>query len=190
MKLTVARATSVVEALAAFRTANGVPANGATARRWYFDLGPIRVHLPNFQWRRSAVDRHDLHHILTGYPCSVRGEFQMAAWEFAAGRYPHPGATMICLPLIAGGAIFTPRHLWHAFLDGRRARTLYEVEMTDELRHGPLEALVPLVGRARRFATSGADRVAFGKLILWAVSLTLLAIGAAVALPLLAWIAV
>ena len=38
-----APAISVAEALAAFRTANGVPANAATARRWYFDLGPIRI---------------------------------------------------------------------------------------------------------------------------------------------------
>lgn len=33
-------------------------------------------------WRKKAVPYHDLHHVLTGYPFSPAGEFEMAAWEF------------------------------------------------------------------------------------------------------------
>jgi hypothetical protein len=179
--------TSVAEALALFRATNDVPANSATAAHWFFGLGPLRIHLPNFQWRRRAVERHDLHHILTGYPCSIRGEFQMAAWEFAAGRYPHAGATAICLPLIAGGAIFTPRSLWRAFADGRRARSLYAIELSDRLRHGPLDALVLQVGLAGTPVPTRADRMAFARLVAWALSTALpVLIGASVLLY-LAW---
>jgi len=58
------------------------------------------VPVPNFSWRRAAIQRHDLHHMLTGYPFTMRGEFQVATWEFAAGRYPHWGATLLLLPLV------------------------------------------------------------------------------------------
>jgi hypothetical protein len=51
------------------------------------------------KWRRDAITRHDLHHILTGYSCTMTREMQMAAWEFAAGRYRHWAATLFCLPL-------------------------------------------------------------------------------------------
>lgn len=183
------RATSVAEALALFRATNDVPADSATAPRWFFGLGPLRIHLPNFRWRRRAVERHDLHHILTGYPCSIRGEFQMAAWEFAAGRYPHPGATVICLPLIAGGAIFTPRSLWRAFLEGRRARSLYTLELTERLRHGPLDVLAARVGPAGTPMVLRADRLAFVRLVAWALSTTLLTLAGAGALLHIAWAA-
>jgi len=186
MTIPIGPAPSIIEALAAFRATNDVPANSGTARHWFFGLGPLRVHLPNFAWRQRAVERHDLHHILTGYPCSIRGEFQMAAWEFAAGRYPHPGATAICLPLIAGGAIFTPRYLWRAFLEGRRARSLYNLELSDRLLHGPIDALIPLVGAIHTPVATNADRIEFVRLVLWALSATLLT---ALVLPVAAWIA-
>ena len=70
---------SVGEALAAFRDANSLDAGYATAPRWRCRLGPVVLTLPNFKWRRQAIVRHDLHHVLTGYSCSMRGEFQIAA---------------------------------------------------------------------------------------------------------------
>lgn len=144
------------EALAAFRHANGIPRD--EARSWTCKLGPLTLRLPNFRWRRRAILRHDLHHVLTGYPCSLRGEFQVAAWEFAAGRFPHVAATLFCLPLVAAGVLWSPRALWQAFLAGRRTRGLYAIADTDALLARPLpgvrirEGAVPTMADAGVFA--------------------------------------
>jgi hypothetical protein len=141
---------TVGETLAAFRRANGIPAGEAAT--WTCDIGPVRLRLPNFRWRRRAVLLHDLHHVLTGFPCTLRGEFQVAAWEFAAGRFPHAGATLFCLPLVALGMLWSPRAIWSAFLRGRRARSLYGIETDDALLALPLGALRARVIMSRRAA--------------------------------------
>jgi hypothetical protein len=92
---------------------------------WSCAIGPLTVHLPNFRWRRQALAAHDLHHLMTGYPMTMRGEFQMAAWEFGAGRYPHWGATLICAPLILLGLVWSPAAIRRAWRAGRRTRSLY-----------------------------------------------------------------
>ena len=130
---------SVGEALSAFRKANGVDCDASPT--WTCDVGPLRLRLPNFRWRREAIPLHDLHHILTGYPCSMRGEFQMAAWEFAAGRFPHPAATLFCLPLVTAGMLWSPSSMWAAFRSGRRARSLYRFEVTETFLRSPLRSL-------------------------------------------------
>ena len=76
--------TTAAEALAAYYAANGIEADPARAATWICKIGPVLVEFPNWKWRRDAITRHDLHHILTGYPCTMTGEMQMAAWEFAA----------------------------------------------------------------------------------------------------------
>lgn len=83
------------------------------------------MRLPNFAWRRRAILAHDLHHMLTGYPCTLRGEFQIAAWEFGAGPMPHWAAALFCLPLIAAGLLWSPRRMVRAFRAGRHAHSLH-----------------------------------------------------------------
>jgi len=136
------------EARAQFHALHGMPADGGYAAPWWsMRLGWLRISLPNFSWRRQAVPRHDLHHILTGFPCSPAGEMQMAAWEFAAGRYPHPLATAFCLPLVGVGALLFPRRTFGAFLQGRRSATLYRQPVDDDLLATPVcevrERLLP-----------------------------------------------
>lgn len=65
----------------------------------------------------------------------------MAAWEFAAGRFPHPAATLFCLPLIVAGVLWSPRSMWSAFLSGRQRRSLYEIEVTDAFLKSPVRQL-------------------------------------------------
>ena len=80
---------SVQEATARYCVDNRLPKDGGlSARNWVLvTVGGIQLRLKNFQWRQRAIPYHDLHHVLTGYACSVKGEFEMAAWEFAAGRF-------------------------------------------------------------------------------------------------------
>src|SRR5882757_6934625 len=101
-------------------------------------LFPYTTLFRSFAWRRRAILAHDLHHLLTGYPCTLRGEFQMAAWEFGAGPMPHWGATLFCLPLVLVGICWAPRRMLLAFLGGRRSRSLHESGATDRLLASPL----------------------------------------------------
>jgi hypothetical protein len=128
------------EALAQFRHANALVADESTQAWWTCKFGPVALQLPNFQWRRRAVLAHDLHHVVTGYPCGLRGEFQMAAWEFGAGPMPHPAAAAFCLPLIVAGLCWSPRRIWRAYRAGRRSRTLHGTPDIEALLAMPLPA--------------------------------------------------
>lgn len=113
------------EALQVFRQANGLQPDEAARRSWRCRLGPVRLPLPNFVWRRRAIEAHDLHHVLTGYPCTMCGEAQMAAWEFGAGKMPHWAAALFCLPFIVIGLLCAPQLTFHAFGAGRQSRSLH-----------------------------------------------------------------
>ena len=167
------RGLSAGEALTKFRSTNGLDPDSATAATWLCRIGPLTLRLPNFGWRRSAIDRHDLHHLLTGYPCTISGECQVATWEFAAGRYPHPAATLFCLPLVALGLVWSPRAVWRAFLSGRRGRSLYHRGSAPDLFRVPLDLLR---GSSAPYATpisKLADTIAFLILLFSALAVTL-----------------
>jgi len=126
------------EALAEFRRANGISADEASRPFWMCRLGPLSIRLPNFTWRRRAILAHDLHHVLTGYPCTMRGEFQMAAWEFGAGPMPHWCAAAFCLPLIIAGVLWSPCRIVRAYRAGRRSQSLHGIAGMDALLAMPL----------------------------------------------------
>jgi hypothetical protein len=97
----------------------------AEADEWTCPVGPLTIRLPNFSWRRRAIDVHDLHHLMTGYPMTMRGEFQMAAWELGAGRYADWRATLFCAPLLLAGLFWSPSRMRAAYKAGRRTVSLY-----------------------------------------------------------------
>lgn len=103
----------------------------ASAAFWTCPIGPFRLTLPNFSWRRRAIAAHDLHHLMSGYPMTMRGEFQMAAWELGAGRYRDWRATLFCAPLILIGMFWSPARMLNAYREGRRSESLYR-ELPDE----------------------------------------------------------
>jgi len=117
-----ARRLSREEALSLLRRGrSGEPAEPS----WTCRVGPVVLCFPNFEWRRRALDAHDLHHLMAGYPMTIRGEFQMAAWELGAGRYPDWRATFFCSPLVLAGLLWSPRRMIAAFQAGRRSQSLY-----------------------------------------------------------------
>jgi hypothetical protein len=122
-----------------YRRSGFPPDGGVHEHRWMsFACRDLQVHLPNFKWRRRALPVHDLHHAITGYRFSPQGEFEMAAWEFAAGRHPHMLSTLFCLPLVSVGAAVIPKRTFAAFVSGRRSRTLYCERDLDALLDKPL----------------------------------------------------
>jgi len=135
----------VGDALRAFRTVNGLHHDEREARWWIVRADLVIFPLPNFAWRRRAIDAHDVHHLLTGYPCTVEGELLIAAWEFGAGRYPHWGATLFCGPLVLAGLFYMPRRILEAWRRGRRSRSLYRNTDLDRLADLPLAAAQALI---------------------------------------------
>ena len=132
---------TAVQALAIKRAEQGLDPAYDTAPTWPFTIGPVTIPFPNFSWRRAAIQRHDLHHMLTGYPFTMPGEFQVATWEFAAGRYPHWGATLLLLPLVVMGLFWSPTAIWRAFVKGRGELSLYRPELRDAAGQLSLAAL-------------------------------------------------
>lgn len=115
--------TPAPDPVEALREAHSLEATNAS--HWTFDIGRWTFRLPNFAWRQAAIDAHDRHHLMTGYPLTVTGEIQLAAWEWGAGRYPDWRATLFCSPLIICGMIALPRRTWRAYITGRRSTSLY-----------------------------------------------------------------
>lgn len=153
---------------------------GDHASAWWRPLERIAwLRLPNWRWRRAAIAVHDVHHVLTGYPLTPRGEMQMAAWEFAAGRYRHPGATAFCLPLVGLGAMAYPVCTFQAFVSGRRSRSLYGLPPSDPMLDLPVS--IARQHLARSPAATPRDRAAFAALVLvsWAWMLLPVAVLAA-----------
>jgi len=166
--------------LSALRAAHGIDGTYDATRTWPFRLGPLTLPVPNFSWRRAAIQRHDLHHILNGFPFNMRGEFQVATWEFAAGRYPHPGASLLLLPLVVLGLCWSPRAIWRAFMMGRRATSLYRPELL-ELDLPAIRALIREdTARAKSSKARTTDIMAFVGLVVQSVAVILAPIAAGV----------
>jgi hypothetical protein len=139
---------TVGEALRDFRAAHGLRQDESRAPIWVVEAGCVAIWLPHFAWRRRAIDAHDVHHLIAGYPCTVAGELEIAAWEFGAGRYPHWGATLFCLPLVAAGLVVMPRAIIAAFRRGRAGRSLYGDATLERLRSLPLAEAYSIVSGA------------------------------------------
>jgi hypothetical protein len=160
------------DALIQFRRTNGLHADEAARATWNYGFGAVKLVLPNFAWRRKAIEAHDLHHVLTGYPCTIRGEVQMAAWEFGAGPMPHPMATLFCLPLVIVGLLSMPQTTFMAFVLGRRSFGFHGSQISPQILAAPLHT-----SRTRMIAIKVAsgwrDYTQFARLILKASSVLL-----------------
>lgn len=165
---------TVAQALAHFRNVNQLDPDPDAGRWWACKIGSVSIRFPNFPWRRKAVLRHDLHHMMTGYPLTMKGEFQMAAWEFAAGRFPNVAASLFCLPLVIAGIILSPRLVWTAFLAGRNSNSLYRYESTEELLAQPLANLRAEIATEPVTAFTSADLAAFARLLIQSLAVVII----------------
>ncbi|WP_395022048.1 hypothetical protein [Dongia sp.] len=157
--------------LARLRAEHGIDGSYDATRTWPFRIGPLTIPVPNFSWRRAAIQRHDLHHILNGFPFNMRGEFQVATWEFAAGRYPHPGASLLLLPLVTLGLFWSPRAIWRAFMMGRYGTSFYRPDLL-ELDLAAIRALRPSERQSR--PATARDVIAFAGLLIQSIGAILL----------------
>ncbi len=121
------------------------------SERWVkLQAGPLPLYFPNAEGRRRAVRFHDLHHIVTGYQTDWTGEAEIAGYEIGGGCGPFVWAWILNLQALVIGLVLAPRAVFHGFLRGRHARTLYH---QGEFRDALLERRV---GELRR--ELGLDR--------------------------------
>jgi hypothetical protein len=113
-------------ARARYFEANAFGADGGYSAKWVdVKLGPVPFPFPNTPSRVRAVRYHDLHHVLTGYDTDIAGEFEISAWEIAAGCRTYVAAWVLNLSGMVGGLVRCPRRTFRAFVRGRRSQSLY-----------------------------------------------------------------
>ena len=95
------------------------------ARFVRFRFGTRSVWLPKSPGRTRALPYHDLHHVLTAYPTSWRGEVEIAAWELASGCRDYLTGWVINLGALAIGLVLAPTPACRAFVRGRHSDNLY-----------------------------------------------------------------
>jgi hypothetical protein len=137
------------EARARYFEVNRFGEDGNYGDAWVdFKLGPLPLPFPNTPGRVRAVRYHELHHVLTGYDTDIIGEFEISAWEIAAGCKGYVAAWQLNLGGMFAGLWVAPRRTVRAFMRGRSSETLYDQ---------PLEALLDATVGATR-ASMGIDR--------------------------------
>ncbi|MDX2010642.1 MAG: Coq4 family protein [Myxococcaceae bacterium] len=130
----------------------GIPPDGGDSEPWVdFKLGPLPMPFPNTDARRRAVKLHDLHHVLTGYRTDILGEFEISAWEIAAGCGRFPVAWLLNLMGLTAGLVVAPRRIVRAFTRGAHSRALYTTLGFDAVIDEPVEAV------RQRLGISAAD---------------------------------
>ena len=120
--------------LAKFYTDNNLGEDGGVNKPSVrIELGTmLHIYFPNFDARRKAVLKHDMHHLLTGYTTALTGECEISAWEIASGCKKYWAAFLLDT---SGLMLGIPFYFWgtlKAFARGRRTKNLYADEFPNE----------------------------------------------------------
>ena len=91
----------------------------------------IILYIPNFKARKDAVLMHDIHHIVTGYPSTYKGETEIGAWEVGSGCRGDWAAWALDMSSVMTGLLFNPLNVLKAFARGRRTKNLYHRTVTE-----------------------------------------------------------
>lgn len=141
----------------------GLGDDGGYGDAWVvLKLWRVPLAFPNTEGRRRAVRFHDLHHVLTEYPTTWRGEFEIAAWEVASGVRRYWVGWLLDLLGFACGLVVFPRAVYRAFVRGRHSTNLYGDAWDESIlarRVGEVRRRLKLDGEDARATRD--DRVAF-----------------------------
>jgi hypothetical protein len=92
----------------------------------------IILYFPNFKARKIAVLKHDIHHIVTGYRSTFKGETEIGAWEIGSGCRKYWAAWILDISSVMTGILFNPWKIVKAYARGRRTKNLYHHIISDE----------------------------------------------------------
>ncbi len=143
--------------------------NGGYEESWVkMKAGPVPIWFPNTVARVKAVKFHDLHHVLTEYPTTWRGEAEIGAWEVATGCAKHYQGWLLNMWAFTIGLVINPRGVYRAFMRGRQSRNLYRGIVYNELLERKVGDVRRELSLDRRPAPpTPRDRRAF---VLWALA--------------------
>jgi len=138
----------------------------------------IPIWLPNTAGRVRAVKLHDLHHVLTEYPTTWRGEAEISAWEIGTGGVnKYYAGWLLDFLSIAQGLVVNPRGVYRGFIRGRYSRNLYSREFSDEiLKHKVGEYRDHLLLNTKPASPTARDIFAFALWILISIIVYLIAV--------------
>lgn len=143
---------------------SGLTESSGYEERWIkVKVWRIPIWIPNTKGRRKAVRLHDLHHVLTEYPTTWRGEAEISAWEIGSGGLQRYWAGwLLDLMNVAQGIVINPRGIYRGFMLGRNSSNLYSTEFSQDLlkeRVGDLRRRLKLDQPAK--SPTMRDRIAF-----------------------------
>lgn len=138
--------------------------NGGYHLKWFkIKVGPIYIPLPNTKARIDAVKIHDIHHILTEYKATLKGEAEIGAWELAWGCGKYYVAWILNMGSFFYGLFFFPKSLLAAFLKGRQIikNFYYDTNYNEMLLNKTVGELRLLTGVNRQKKLLISDYIAF-----------------------------
>lgn len=129
------------EALNRHFVATGIYGEGCTRDSWYpgnlvsLQLGSWKLPIFPILDRNGPIVLHDVHHMITGYPATWKGEAEVAGWEIASGgcRW-HVFYWLDRLSFLLVGLVAAPAATWRALRRGRRNRNLYDRDPEEVLQ--------------------------------------------------------
>jgi hypothetical protein len=157
------------DARARYFELNDFGKDGGYDDRWIeVKVWHLPIWLPNTAGRVRAVKLHDLHHVLTEYPTTWRGEAEISAWEIGTGGVAqYYAGWLLDLMTVALGLVVNPRGVYRGFIRGRSSKNLFSREFSDDiLEHTVGEYRANLNLDDEPVCASARDRFAFG---IWVV---------------------
>lgn len=122
------------DALLKYFSDNGLPADGGLQDKWarYKILNYTFLAFPNFDSRRAALVRHDVHHIVMDLDTSSLGEGLIAAWELATGCGRFWISWCMEPQALWFGILLSPRKTFQTFVRARRDSNFFHVGFEQE----------------------------------------------------------
>lgn len=177
---------TLAEARAEYFRRSGFPGDGGYSETWIkVKVWRVPIWLPNTAGRVEAVRLHDLHHVLTEYPTTWRGEAEISAWEVGSGGLKRFWAGWwLDLMNVAQGLVINPRGVYRGFMRGRKTSNLFATDFNDEL----LESLVGEYRHRLRLEKAVpsprvSDKLAFAFWVTASALCYILSVGPLIALP-------
>jgi len=92
----------------------------------------FHIYIPNFDERRKAVLKHDIHHLITGYQTTMVEECAISAWEVGSGCKKYWAGFLIDTSAVMMGFLINFPKVLKAYARGRRTKNLYHDIYTNE----------------------------------------------------------
>lgn len=171
---------TLAEARAEYFRRSGFGDDGGYAERWIkVKVWRLPIWLPNTAGRVEAVKMHDLHHVLTEYPTTWRGEAEISAWEVGSGGLRKFWAGWwLDLMNVAQGLVVNPLGIYRGFMRGRQTTNLFGAEFNNKLLDSLVGEYRYLLGLEHKLRPpSFADHAAFAFWVTLSVLIYLLSVG-------------